>query len=200
MKIDDYINNYLTNSSEVVSLINDQIKFKIKEAAEVMVETYYKKGGTVYLFGNGGSAAIAQHLAGELSGMFQVYERIPLATHALSTDTSIITAISNDLGFDKVFSRQIEALAQPKDLIIAMSTSGNSKNVIEAVKTAKKRHVKTIGLTGKAGGKLAEIVDIAIKIPSDKTYHIQEGHLIVGHMICGIVEQIFFGEKGLENV
>lgn len=198
MEIKDYIKSHLTESSRVKKETFKKCWKEIKEAALVVVEVYYKKGGVIFLFGNGGSAADAQHIAGELLSIFRLH-RIPLSASALTTDTSVLTSISNDLGYKYVFSRQLEALATPKDLVIALSTSGNSANIIEGVKLAKSRGIVTIGLTGKRGGKLAKIVDIAIKVPSTDVAHIQEAHTAIGHIICGIAEETLFGEKGFDE-
>jgi len=198
MKIEDYIRDHLNKSREVKKLVISSCLDQIKMAALAVVDTYYKKGGTVFLFGNGGSAADAQHIAGELLSIFRL-KRIPLSAHALATDTSVLTSIANDLGYEHVFARQLEALAQPKDLIFAISTSGDSENVIRGVELAKSRGITSIGLTGKKGGKLAKIVNIAIKVPSDDVACVQEAHISIGHIICGTVEEILFGERGFED-
>jgi D-sedoheptulose 7-phosphate isomerase len=148
----------------------------------------YKAGGKVIFFGNGGSAADAQHLAGELVGRFKK-DRQALPAIALTTNTSILTAIANDYGYDRVFSRQLEALATDKDVVIGISTSGNSPNVIEAIRTAKKKGAKTVGLTGQDGGKLAKIADLALRVPSDNFSRVQEAHITIGHIICELVER-----------
>ena len=172
---------------------------EIKKAALAIVETYFRHGGTVFACGNGGSAADAQHLSGELFCMLRKHHgferRFPLAAHALSTDASTVTAIANDIGYDFVFSRQLEALATPKDLVIGFSTSGQSSNVARALKLAKNRGIRTIAFTGKKGGKIAEIADIVIKVPSNDVVLIQEAHQTCFHIICDIVEQILFGES-----
>jgi D-sedoheptulose 7-phosphate isomerase len=144
-----------------------------------------KKGGHLFLCGNGGSASDAQHIAAELVGRF-LKERKPLAATALSCNTSTLTAVGNDYGYDMVFSRQIEGLAKKDDILFAISTSGNSKNVVLAVMSA-----KSMGITGGKGGKLAELCDICIKVPSDHTPRIQEMHIAVGHMICEIIDEIY---------
>jgi len=197
MTIEDYIKRHLLESSKVKRITIKKCSYQIKEAALAVVDIYFKKGGTVFLFGNGGSAADAQHIAGELFSLFRL-RRIPLSANALTTDTSVLTSISNDLGYEYVFSRQLEALATPKDLVIALSTSGNSPNVILGVKLAKSRGIKTIALTGQDGGKLARVVDIAIKVPSNDIGHIQEAHTAIGHIICGLVEEVLFGEGGID--
>jgi D-sedoheptulose 7-phosphate isomerase len=144
-------------------------------------------GGRVLICGNGGSAADAQHFAAELSGRF-VTERRPLAGIALTTDTSALTAIGNDYGFDKVFARQLEALGRTGDLFVGISTSGNSGNVIEAVKAARAVGIKTLGLLGRDGGKLKDMMDDCLVVPSDVTARIQEVHIMVIHFWCEVVD------------
>jgi D-sedoheptulose 7-phosphate isomerase len=165
-------------------------KEKIDEIERMvsLIVTAVKAGGKVVLFGNGGSAADAQHLAGELVGRFKL-ERQALPAIALTTNTSTLTAMANDCGYETVFSRQVEALVSEKDVVIAISTSGNSSNVIEAVKAAKKKGVKTIGLTGGSGGKLAKAADLVITVPSKDTPRIQEAHITIGHIVCELVER-----------
>ena len=152
----------------------------------------YQAGGKVVLLGNGGSAADAQHIAGELVGRFML-ERQALPAIALTTNNSILTAVANDYGYETVFSRQVEALVNEKDVVIGISTSGDSLNVIEAIKAAKKKGAKTIGLTGGSGGKLAEGVDLALIVPSDCTPRIQEAHITIGHIVCELVERELAG-------
>jgi D-sedoheptulose 7-phosphate isomerase len=149
-----------------------------------------KKGGHLFFCGNGGSAADAQHIAAELVGRF-LKERKPLAATALSCNTSTMTAVGNDYGYDFIFSRQLEGLAKSGDVLFAISTSGNSKNVVLAVMAAKSMGVKTIGITGSKGGKLKELCDLCINVPSDHTPRIQEMHIAVGHMICEIIDEIY---------
>jgi D-sedoheptulose 7-phosphate isomerase len=166
---------------------------KIVDAANVIAESL-KSGGKVLLFGNGGSAADAQHLAAEFVGRF-VLERSPLPGIALTTDSSILTAVGNDYGFDQVFVRQILALGRPGDVAIGISTSGNSPNVIKAVQAAGERGLRTIGLAGRDGGALAKAVEIAITVPSTNTARIQECHIAVGHVLCELVESELFSRK-----
>ncbi len=163
---------------------------KIVKASDLIVETY-RKGGKVIIFGNGGSAADAQHAASEFVGRFMV-DRRSLPAIALTTDSSILTAVSNDYGFENVFSRQVEALADEKDVLIAISTSGTSKNVLDAVKAGKKQKTKIIGLTGKNKSELTQLVDISIDVPSQSTPRIQEAHTTILHIICDLVEQELF--------
>lgn len=144
----------------------------------------------VIIFGNGGSAADSQHFAAELVGRYKI-ERRSLPAIALTTDTSILTAIGNDYSFDDVFTRQCESLVNKGDIVIAISTSGNSKNVINAIKSSKKKDAKVIGFTGEDGGELKKIVDMCINIPSDSTPRIQEGHRVIMHIICDLIDNHF---------
>jgi D-sedoheptulose 7-phosphate isomerase len=162
----------------------------IERAAQAMVKCLRRKG-KVISFGNGGSAADAQHLAAELSGRFE-RDRRGLPAVALTTNTSSLTAIANDYDYDQVFVRQVDGLAQPGDVVVAISTSGNSPSVLEAAKLAKKQGAVVIGWTGRSGGKLADVVDICLKVPSDRTARIQEGHLAILHTICSLVEDALF--------
>jgi D-sedoheptulose 7-phosphate isomerase len=170
---------------------------KIVDAAQLIAECL-SGGGKVLLFGNGGSAADAQHLAAELVGRF-VLERSPLPGIALTTDSSILTAVGNDYGFDQVFVRQVLALGRPKDVAIGISTSGNSPNVIKAVQAAAGRGLRTIGFAGRDGGALANAVEIAITVPSMNTARIQECHIAVGHVLCELVENELFGRQTAEQ-
>jgi len=145
-------------------------------------------GGKILLFGNGGSAADAQHIAAELVGRYKV-ERKGLSAIALTTDTSVITSIGNDYGYEQVFQRQVEALANKGDVIIGISTSGSSKNVVNALKLASKLDCKTIGFSGKDGGEMSKICDINIAIPSNNTPRVQEMHIVIGHTICHLIDQ-----------
>ena len=159
---------------------------KIVEAA-LLISDCLAAGGKLLLFGNGGSAADAQHLAAEFVGRF-VVERPGLAAIALTTDSSILTAVANDYGFERVFARQIEALARPGDVAIGISTSGNSANVLAAMKQAANQNLKTVGLSGKDGGLLARASDIAVTVPAANTARIQECHIAIGHIWCELVE------------
>jgi D-sedoheptulose 7-phosphate isomerase len=163
---------------------------QVVECAEIIVDTL-RKGGKVLIAGNGGSAADAQHIAGEFVSRFN-YDRPGLAAIALTTDTSILTAIGNDYGYERLFSRQVQALGREGDVFIGITTSGNSANVLEALKTAKHAGLKTIGFTGSTGGKMAGICDITLRMPSPETPKIQEGHIAIGHIICGLVEAAMF--------
>ncbi len=159
----------------------------------------FRRGGKILLFGNGGSAADAQHIAAEFVGRF-IRERIPLPAIALTTDTSILTAIANDYGFEQVFARQVEALGKPGDVAIAISTSGNSPNVLEGVRAANAQGLTSVGLAGGDGGRLAGIVDVSIVVPSTNTARIQECHITIGHLFCEIVERLLFAESARGNV
>jgi len=161
----------------------------VVEAAAAMVGAL-AEGRKVLLFGNGGSAADAQHVAAELVGRF-ARERKPLAAIALSTDTSVLTAIGNDEGYDRVFARQIEALGRDGDVAVAISTSGVSANVVAGLRTAKERRLRTIGFTGRDGGRVAELVDIHVNVPSDSTARVQEVQRTLLHALCELVEKAF---------
>jgi len=164
----------------------------IAAAAEAVLDTL-RSGGKVLLCGNGGSAADAQHIATEMTVKMRKV-REPMAAIALTTNPSLLTAQANDLGFDTVFSRQVASLGCRGDVLIAISTSGDSPNVLEAVKAAREIGVRTIGLTGCGGGRLAPLCDICIVVPSDEVQRIQEAHIAVGHMICEHAETGLYGE------
>jgi D-sedoheptulose 7-phosphate isomerase len=177
------------------SLLKDvELISLVAKVSEVMVGAL-KEGHKVLLFGNGGSAADSQHIAAELVGRF-AFDRPPLPALALSVNTSCVTAIGNDYGYDQVFSRQLEALAHAGDVAIGITTSGNSPNVIRAIETAKKMGLHTVGLTGSKGGKLRDAADMCICVPSNETPRIQECHILVGHIISELVEQEIFHEQG----
>lgn len=162
---------------------------QIEQACNMMNSTILQ-GGKVLIAGNGGSAADAQHIAAELSGRF-LKERKGLPGIALTTDTSAITSIANDYGYAYVFSRQVEALARPGDLFIGISTSGNSEGILNALKAAKQMECATLGLSGRDGGKMNELCDLNIVIPSDVTARIQEMHITIGHIMCKSVDDLF---------
>jgi len=159
----------------------------IQEAAGLLVATL-SRGGKLMLCGNGGSAADSQHIAAELTGRF-VKDRRPLAAMALSTDTSALTCIANDYGFDDVFSRQVRGLGREGDCLLALSTSGNSRNVLRAAEAARAAGIRVIGLLGRDGGALRALCDIAIVVPSTTTARIQEAHIFIGHTLCAMVEE-----------
>ena len=188
----ELVRRELEESASIKRLLAENLTDTIVEAAWIIINAY-KADKKVLLIGNGGSAADAQHIAGELIGRLKM-EREALPAIALTANTSVLTALANDYGYDKVFSRQIEALASAGDVLIAITTSGTSPNVVEAVKTAKSRGVITIALSGRSGGKLKELADLTIMVPSDNTQRIQESHITVGHIICHLVEKELFGE------
>lgn len=151
-----------------------------------------RNGNKIMFAGNGGSAADAQHLAAEIVGKLNI-QRPPLAAIALTTDTSAITAIGNDYGFEHVFSRQIQGIGKSGDILIAISTSGNSQNILNAIATAKSAQIKVFGMTGEGGKAMEANCDLLLKIPSTDTQRIQESHILIGHTICGMIEQRLFG-------
>jgi len=181
--------NKIFDDSVAVIADTKQIATEIEKSIGLIIKCY-RKGGKVIVFGNGGSAADAQHLAAELIGRFQL-ERKSLAAIALTTDTSILTALGNDYSFDYVFARQCEALVKKEDVVIAISTSGKSKNVLEAIAVAKKKGASIIGLTGAGGINMKKHVDVLLVIPSKSTARIQEGHRTAIHAICEVVEENF---------
>jgi D-sedoheptulose 7-phosphate isomerase len=183
------INSFKNHSGLVEQTLERQTD-NIAKAASLIINNY-NDGGKVVLFGNGGSAADAQHLAGELVGRF-LLKRKSLPAIALTTDTSVLTALGNDYGFDKVFQRQVESLVNKGDVVIAISTSGNSENVVNGVVAAKRKGAKIIVLSGESGGKLRDRADILINVPSKDVPRIQEVHILVGHVLCNLVESTIF--------
>ena len=184
---------FLKTSGNLKHQVAETLSAEILKAAET-IRDCLADGGKLMLMGNGGSAADSQHLAAELIGRFKK-ERKAIPALALTVDTSSLTALGNDYGFDTVFSRQVEALATSKDAIIGISTSGNSKNVIRALQQARKIGVKTIGFMGNDGGNMKNCVDIGIIVPSNDTARIQEVHITIGHIICEIIEQDLIHER-----
>jgi len=180
----------LEQSIAVKKQVIDTLIPQIAQAAK-LIAAALKNGNKIMFFGNGGSAADAQHLAGELIGRF-LKERKALPAIALSTDSSILTCLSNDYNFDIVFSRQIEGLAKSGDIAFGISTSGNSKNVLLGLEKAKELGCKTIGLLGCDGGKIAHKVDVALTVPSKATPRVQESHITIGHIICNLIEMELF--------
>lgn len=166
---------------------------KVARAAELLVAAI-RADGKVLIFGNGGSAADAQHLAAELVNRLN-YDRPPIAAIALTTDTSILTSVGNDSTFDDLFARQLIALGRAGDVAIAISTSGNSPNVLRAVEAARARGIQTIGLTGRNGGRLAALVDLALTVETESTQRIQETHITIGHILCELVEEALYPQK-----
>ncbi len=185
----DYIKRSIRTKKD---LAVSQTEIIVQIAEEIIGA--YRRGNKVLWFGNGGSAADAQHLACELVSRFRL-ERKALASIALTTNTSELTAIANDYNFNRIFARQVEALVNSGDVVVGITTSGNSPNVIEGIDEAKHRGAITVGFAGATGGKLKGYVDFLLTIPSEETPHIQEAHIMVGHIICYLVEKELFGVK-----
>jgi len=177
---------------ESIQVKEELLRNNITQIIEIinMVTDCLKKNGKVILFGNGGSASDSQHIAAELVGRFKK-DRKALSAIALTTNTSILTALANDYGYEIVFAKQIEALGQKNDVAIGISTSGKAKNVACGIKQAKKMGLKTIALTGADGGELTKLADISLIVPSPITARIQEAHITIGHIVCELVEQTF---------
>ena len=179
-------------STKQAILSDEGLMRNIAAAAQMIVDAY-EQGKKTLLAGNGGSAADAQHIAGEFVSKFY-FDRPGIASIALTTDTSIITAIGNDYGYDKLFSRQIQAQGSAGDVFIGISTSGNSANLVEALRMCGQKGIKTIAVTGFTGGEMDSMCDLCIKVPSGETPRIQESHILIGHIICCIVEEKLFGD------
>lgn len=193
--IKNYVIKYMNQSIDVKKkmLEDDGLINKLVEISKKTVDVY-NNGGKVLLAGNGGSAGDAQHIAGELVNKFFI-DRPGLPCIALSTDTSILTAVGNDYSFDKVFYKQVEANGRSGDVFLGISTSGNSKDIVEALKLCKKMNIITIGFTGEKVGEMDQYCDYLIKIPSIVTPNIQEGHIVCYHLYCAIIEELIFGKK-----
>lgn len=172
-------------------ILNDEILLKNIESAVKMIETSLRNGGKIHFCGNGGSAADAQHLAAELSGRFY-FDRPPLNAEALHCNSSYLTAVANDYGYDIIFSRMLECSGREGDVVVGISTSGNSRNIINAYEVAKQKGIHIISFTGATGGKMKEYSDILINVPSTDTPRIQESHIMIGHIICELVESNMF--------
>lgn len=188
----DAIRKHLRTSGRLLTDMADALADPTARAAELLV-TCLRGGHTVYVCGDGGSAAQAQHIAGELVGRF-LRERAALPCVALTTDTSVLTAIGNDYAFDEVFARQVEGLVREGDVLWALSTSGNSANVLKAVALARQRGAKVLGMAGRGGGKLGPLCDVVLCVPADGSPLVQEGHLALLHILCGMVEDALFGQ------
>jgi len=171
----------------VINTLKEKYLYEIEQFAAYCQKTIAKN--VIYFLGNGGSAADCQHLAAELVGRFKK-ERRGLPAVALTTDTSILTAIGNDYGFEEIFARQVEALVKPGDLVVGISTSGDSPNVVKAIQLAKEKGALAVGLTGRRGGKLVDVCDLCIKVPSDVTARIQEVHILIGHIVCEMIDEV----------
>ena len=193
--MNDYIIAQLAEAQKILSamLADEVLQAKIKTAAQACINCL-RQNGKILLAGNGGSAADAQHIAGEFVSRFG-FDRPGLPAIALTTDTSILTAIGNDYGYEKLFARQVQAHGQIGDVLIAYSTSGRSPNILLALQEAKLRDLVCIGLTGKNGGPMLDLCDHLLEIPSPDTPKIQEGHLVLGHILCGLVENALFKEN-----
>jgi D-sedoheptulose 7-phosphate isomerase len=189
----DYIRAQIAESQGMVSaLLADQPLLQAVEAAAQACATCLEAGGKILFAGNGGSAAEAQHFAAELVSRF-AFDRDALPAQALSTDTSILTAIGNDYGYEQLFARQVRAHGRKGDVFIGLSTSGTSPNVLRAFEAARERGLVSIGFTGNRGGPMRQLCDHLIEVPSADTPRIQEGHLVLGHILCGLVERALFG-------
>lgn len=190
------IREYLGQSRDVVQAAIDDPAFvaAVAAAAEVTVNAL-ASGHKLLLAGNGGSAGDAQHLAGEFLARF-AYDRDPIAALALTTDSSVLTAIGNDYGYEAVFERQIRGLGNPGDVFVALSTSGRSRNILRAIEAARDRRLTVVGFTGRSGGEMRRHCDICLSAPSDSTPLIQQVHMIAGHIICGLVEERLFPRRG----
>jgi D-sedoheptulose 7-phosphate isomerase len=186
----DHLSGTISESIRVKQAVLDGMLAEIATAAEWTAETL-RRGNKLLLFGNGGSAADSQHIAAEFIGRFE-RERRALPAIALTTDTSILTALTNDYSGEVIFARQVEALGQPGDLAIVYSTSGNSPNVIAGIKAAHERGLRVLGLTGEDGGKMAELCDLTLRVPSRRTSRIQEAHITISHAICEAVDRALF--------
>lgn len=172
-------------------LASDPEFIAVTEKSAIILIKCFKAGNKVLICGNGGSAADAQHIAAELSGRFEK-DRSPLPVEALHVNGSYVTAVANDYGFDMIFSRMTEAMGNQGDVLIGISTSGNSKNIVNAIEAAKKKNMLTIALTGRDGGVLKNISDFCINVPSNNTARIQEAHITIGHILCKIIEDTIF--------
>lgn len=186
---------HLQESIEVLSaMLSDQALQNTALAVADLCVKAFNSGNKVLFMGNGGSAADSQHLAAELVSRF-AFDRPGLPAFALTVDTSVLTSIGNDYGFEKLFSRQIEAIAKPGDVLFGFSTSGRSQNIIAALDTARRMKVITVGMAGNQKACITELVDYCIEIPSSSTPKIQEGHIVIGHIICGLIEEQLFSPK-----
>lgn len=194
MQAQEALRHYLSESVTALTAIDkdDNLLASFALACQACIAAC-QSGTKILIAGNGGSAADAQHFAGELVSRFY-FDRPALAAIALTTDTSILTAIGNDYGFEDVFARQIQALGKQGDVFIAISTSGNSSNILKAIEQAKLKGLKVIGLTGRTGGKMKAMCDICLCAPSDSTPRIQECHLLIEHSLCACIEETLFGQ------
>lgn len=190
----DRIQSIVSESLEVKRRYFAEHSEQVAQAARIIADCF-NAGGKLLLFGNGGSAADAQHIAGEFVNRFCLTERRGLPAIALSTDGGVLTCIANDTGFERIFARQVEALGARGDVCLAISTSGNSPNVVAAVEQARTQGLKTIGLLGRDGGRVSTLCDLSLVVPSKDTQRIQETHNLIGHVICEMVETALFPEE-----
>lgn len=194
----DFIKNKILESVDVKKqIINDHILLQSIDLVTKKLICSFKEGGSVYFCGNGGSAADAQHLAAELSGRFYI-DRNPLPAEALHCNTSFLTAVANDYSFDSIYARLISGIGKKEDILIGLSTSGNSKNILRAFEKCKEKGITTVALTGDTGGQMKSLVDICLCVPSSDTPRIQESHIMIGHIICEIVEATLFANQEIK--
>ena len=193
--MNDYVTTKLVEAQQLFGALNasDRVKQQLLAAVDSCVRCL-RSGGKILLAGNGGSAADAQHIAGELVSRFAL-DRAGLPAIALTTDTSVITAIGNDYGFERLFARQVQALGRHGDVLIAYSTSGKSQNILMGLREARARGLITIGLTGGRGGEMAGLCDFLLEVPSTDTPQIQQAHAVLGHILCGLIEESIFARK-----
>jgi len=187
----DKIRALLKESAEIKLKVAEQLSPQIEDASKKIIETF-RNNGKLLICGNGGSAADSQHIATELVHQFEKSDRKALPAIALTTDTSSLTAIGNDWGFDRIFDRQVEALGAKGDVLLGISTSGNSENIMKAVEQAKKLGMYCIILSGRDGGKLKDLADLNLIVPAENTARIQESHIAIGHIICKMIEEELF--------
>jgi D-sedoheptulose 7-phosphate isomerase len=183
----NWISENFSEHQQIIALVLEQCCDDIAATSSILIRTL-QQGGTIFWCGNGGSAADSQHLAAELVGRFKA-DRRPLRSVALSTDSSVLTCVANDYSFDAIFARQITALGRPGDVLVSISTSGNSENVVQALQAAKASGLHTVGLLGNCGGKARSLVDLSIVVPSTTTARIQEAHILIGHCLCDLIEE-----------
>ncbi len=193
MTMNNKISNIISESIAVKTAVlgNERLINTVKECVELIIKAF-KNGNKVLFCGNGGSAADAQHLAAEFSGRFYT-DRDALPAEALHCNTSYITAVANDYSYDEIYSRLIKGIGQKGDVLVGLSTSGNSKNIVKAFEMAKEKGMQTIGFTGETGGQMKEISDYLLNVPSTDTPRIQESHILLGHIVCQLVEEGYFG-------
>ncbi len=200
-RLSDFVRTELTKAADVMrAMLGDAALLDgVRDVAQACTKSL-RDGGKIMFCGNGGSAADSQHLAAELVGTLQV-ARGPLPAVALTTDTSALTAIGNDFGYEHVFARQVEALGRPGDVLVGITTSGRSKNVLAALEAARARGVATVGMTGHGAGSadLEAVADYCLRVPSAETHKIQEGHIVLGHIVCGLIETALFRQRGARS-